>query len=142
MQAQTVTLIVALAGIAGTFGSGFFTQRMARSSQHEQWLRDNRKQEYRELLTSLSTAYMHLEQNGSDSTDLRHHPVRNEAFRTLLDRIFIDQEIKKEEIYEEWSRLWDIHNQGPQSTTDAGRLFKSLTSKLGDMARNDPRKFR
>jgi hypothetical protein len=136
MQDHTFTLIVASLGIGGTLGGIVIGHVLTRSWQREQWLRDNRKQEYRELLTSLSAAYMHLEQNGSDSTDLRHHPVRNEAFRSLGDRIFIDREIKKEEIYEEWRRLWDIHNQGgPQSTTDAGRLFKSLTSKLGDMAR-------
>jgi hypothetical protein len=45
MQQQTVTLIVAVAGIAGTFGSGFFSQRMARKSQCEQWILDQRKEE-------------------------------------------------------------------------------------------------
>jgi hypothetical protein len=54
MQQQTVTLIVAVAGIAGTFGSGFVAQRMARKSQREQWMLDQRKEEWRELLTALA----------------------------------------------------------------------------------------
>lgn len=52
MEASTATLIVAVAGITGTLASGVIAQVMARQSQLEQWLLDNRKQECRELLSS------------------------------------------------------------------------------------------
>jgi hypothetical protein len=44
--------------IVGTCPGAFLSHRFAKSSQREQWILDNRKQEYRELLTTLTNTYM------------------------------------------------------------------------------------
>jgi hypothetical protein len=60
MQNSTITLVVAVVGIAGTLGRVVLGQWMSRSWQREQWLLDNRKQEYCELLSAVSNAHMHM----------------------------------------------------------------------------------
>lgn len=57
MEATTATLIVAALGIGGTLGAPILTQRMSRSWQREQWIRDEAVKEYRELLNALSESY-------------------------------------------------------------------------------------
>lgn len=147
MQDHTFTLVVSAVGMVGALGGIVVGHFLTRSGQHEQWVRDNRKQEFRELLTSLSAAYLHIVQYGSgddrsDSSDLRFHPVRNEAFRALHDRIFIAQEIRKAEIFRKWLRLVDTCNASGHQSLQSPDDFSILTSELVNMALNDPRGFR
>jgi len=108
-----------------------------RSSQHEQWLRDNRKQEYRDLLTSLTTAYLHLVHNWSGGNE---EPV-NEASRVLHDRIFIAQEIRSARIMEEWGAIVTMCKSRPaRDMVKSGNAFSNLTAKLANMALSDPRR--
>jgi hypothetical protein len=58
MQPSTITLIVAVVGIAGTFASGVAIQYLTWRSQRRQWLLDKKTQEYRELIDALTAAYM------------------------------------------------------------------------------------
>jgi hypothetical protein len=50
MQPSTVALIGALVAVVGTLGGGFLGQRMNKGAQREQWVRDKRKEESRELM--------------------------------------------------------------------------------------------
>jgi hypothetical protein len=59
------TLIVSSVGIGGALVGIVIGHFPTRSSQHEQWRRDNRKQEYRELLSCLSDTYLHKVRYGS-----------------------------------------------------------------------------
>jgi membrane protein YqaA with SNARE-associated domain len=56
MPCDTV-LISGAVGILGTTIGAFFTYQFSRKVQREQWVRDTKKQEYRELLTTLTEAY-------------------------------------------------------------------------------------
>jgi hypothetical protein len=142
MQDHTFTIIVSAIGIVGALGGIVAGHFLTRSGQHDQWLRDNRKQEYRELLTSLAAAYMHIVQYGSgdnpsDSTHLRFDPVRNEGFRTLQDRIFIADDIKKAGIREKWERVVDLCNERGRMP-ESMEKFDALTAELARMALNNP----
>jgi hypothetical protein len=88
-----VTLYLALWGAIGPLVGIIAGHFLTRSSQHIQRVRDNRKQEYRELLTALTAAYMHILQYEGSGEDVRFSPVGNEAFRMLQDRIFIADDI-------------------------------------------------
>ncbi len=54
MEQQTVTLVVAGFGIAGTLGGTILGNLFQSHGQHQQWRRDNVRQECRELLSQLS----------------------------------------------------------------------------------------
>jgi hypothetical protein len=55
MDTQIATLIVAGLGIAGTLGGILVGHLLTRSWQQRQWLLDNRRQEYREVLNAVIT---------------------------------------------------------------------------------------
>ena len=58
--------------VIGTLGGVFLGQYYTGKSQRTQWLRDNRKQEYRELLDALAAAHMSLMTNiALDNTAVR-----------------------------------------------------------------------
>jgi hypothetical protein len=79
--------------------SGVIAQVMARQSQLEQWLLDNRKQEWRELLSSLATTFLtmlrhkepHLPQSPEAQSMISN--ARLESARILHDRIFIRSDL-------------------------------------------------
>jgi hypothetical protein len=61
MDQQTVTLIVAGLGIGGTLGGIVVGHVLTRSWQEEQWLLNNRKEEFRELMTALARSFSTIE---------------------------------------------------------------------------------
>jgi hypothetical protein len=109
MQDHTVTLIVAVAGIAGTFGSGFLTQRLAQSSERKQWLRNARKEEFRELLTTLNRSFMTISELPKAGGLMEHRNRRSveeakaHALRVINDRIFIREDVKRDDIMARWA---------------------------------------
>ena len=108
MQDHTVTLIVAVAGIAGTFGSGAFTQWKARSSQREQWLRDRRNEEFKELMTALAMAFgkwgdprYHFKPTTEDDY-FELNDVSTNCLLIIHNRIYIAKLMKPLELNERW----------------------------------------
>jgi hypothetical protein len=117
MQQETVTLIVAGMGIAGTLWGGMSSQLMARKSQRRQWVADNRKQEARELLTALSDASLALaywwaeidtliekgEGINLSSKAAIEFKALNAAFHKIVhDRLFIANDVREAGILEKW----------------------------------------
>jgi hypothetical protein len=103
LHQETATLIVAGLGIGGTLGGIVVGHFLTRSWQQQQWLLDNRREEYRELLNAITTSYMafvHIaEQTGLGTTvspeiTLRAEQSAIDSFRTLRDRILIADEVK------------------------------------------------
>lgn len=135
MQQSTVTLIVAGLGIVGTFGGSMVSQFLTRATTRQQWLMDNKKQEFRELLTALSAAYMKLAQIAAP--DEVHPPelkqqadtLKVEAYRILRDRLYIAEEVAQVGALD----LWDPATHNLQATKDfrtfAGR-FTELQNEL------------
>jgi hypothetical protein len=108
MQQSTVTLIVAVVGIAGTFGSGYFSQRMARQSQHEQWLRDKRTEDCQMLVTSLAKSYLglitHWREGLPQSPETQLELTTNATEFSVLyqDRLFILDPLRKAQLGTKW----------------------------------------
>jgi hypothetical protein len=145
MDAVTTSLIgagVALFGIVSAFGGVLIGQRMARSTQREQWLRDNRKQEYRELLSSLSDTFLLIIKHGTEVKEPGEiannvASARRELFTTLHDRIFIAKEIKGAGIWEKWRAIFGLCSQ-PVQEVEAMEKFSALRDELVQMALADP----
>jgi hypothetical protein len=107
MEPTTATLIVAGLGIGGTFGSGFLAQRMARKSARQQWLMDSRKEEFRELLAVLTKSFATIcdlwDKTGrSEGQDRKLREAGVVALRTIRDRIYISEDMKRLDIYKIW----------------------------------------
>jgi hypothetical protein len=135
MEASTATLIVAVAGIAGTLASGVIAQQMARQAQLEQWLLDNRKQECRELLSSLATTFLTMLRHREP--ELAHSPevhamlsdARLESARMLHDRIFIRTDLERTRILKRWADAmskYDREHDDSKFTSEFGGIQNDL----------------
>jgi hypothetical protein len=108
MQQNTVTLVVAIVGICGTLSGVLLGQWMSQRSQRKQWRMDKRKEEWRELLTTLTHSFATICQLTGpmmvlDSDDQRKlSDAQTIAQTTIRDRIFIAKEVKNLKIYETW----------------------------------------
>jgi len=112
---------------------------LSRMWQWEQWLRDNRKQECRELLSSISTAYMALAKLSARTTsgpavvpgeeEKRTWALVEESYRILSDRIFIAEDVQRLQLGSKWinaTNAVDYHN-------DLTTLSNVYTSILKDV---------
>jgi hypothetical protein len=80
---------------------------LARFWDRRKWINENRKQEYRELLTTLTSACTALIDNAQAvvQTPTEQIFARDEYFkslRVLQDRIFIANEIGKMNLFDRW----------------------------------------
>ena len=85
---------------------------LTRSWQRKQWVLDSKKTEYRELISTLSHSYHTIAKNahlGGMIFSVEQLTDRSEASeagkRVIEDRLFIVEEMRKENIRELWARL-------------------------------------
>ena len=120
MDAITATLIgsgVAAFGIVTAFSGVLIGQRMARNTQRAQWLRDCRKQEFKELLGTLTRSFTTIctkrqymvPQSHEDQIAL--HEAEANALMTIKDRIFIAADVKRLDIYKLWNSAVNEYNR-------------------------------
>jgi hypothetical protein len=113
LEQQTVTLVVAGLGIAGTLTSGPLTQYFARHSQREQWELDKKTEEFRELLDALTVVYLEACETGrlvaigvirNDEGDGELEPTAAEmtAYRLLRNRLFTAIDLEAEDVTRRW----------------------------------------
>jgi hypothetical protein len=108
MDQQTVTLIVAGLGIAGTLGGIVVGHILSRSAQREQWVVDRRHEEFQELIKTLDASILSEVTSNDDSMELTPVERRDKARRTsdffqvLRTRIFTVGDIKRLDIDREW----------------------------------------
>jgi hypothetical protein len=86
--------------------------RLSRSTERRKWLNDCRKEEYKELVTTLTDAGLSLIQfhgpTGEQLSDAKpetiweYRELRYKSLRVLKDRIFIADEVRQMKIYERW----------------------------------------
>jgi hypothetical protein len=122
--AKTVALVLSpfVSGLVAAFAVHFLTQ----SRESEKWILDCKKQEFRELLSSLSDAYIALVKmllplvplDGSDERRLRE--IQADSVRMIRDRIFIAKEIPPNEISNRWLRAMQRYETtlSPQNLHD------------------------
>jgi hypothetical protein len=108
---------------------------IANRNQKKQWVADNKKQEYRELMTALSEAFNAV----LDETvpNVAYGPEEQRAFaraKTKLvtaigDRIFIAQELREMKVLDRWqSVVRDFHKTHDEKAfTDT---FVAITNEL------------
>jgi hypothetical protein len=110
MEPTTPALIgtgVAAFGIVSAFGGVLMGQRMARNTQREQWLKDCRKEEFKELLSVLTKSfavicdgYSAFVQDSATQRAIRDAALL--AMTTIRDRIYIAADVKRLNIYKLW----------------------------------------
>lgn len=106
MQPTTATLIVAALGIVGTFGAPIVTLKMNRAWQREQWMRDERVKEYRELLDALAESMRVVLMRHGDvlpsEDQSRHVEALSNITRVMRNRILIAAEAYQMDIETKW----------------------------------------
>jgi hypothetical protein len=129
--------------LGGVVIGALLTFQLTRSWQREQWLLDNRRQEYRELLSSITGAYIaiaHIAETGavgrtaSPEIELIAERAAIESFRTLRDRILIAEEIEFANSLEEWDTAIQNYRRTHDEHTFAQRFF-SINKVRVKMAR-------
>jgi len=102
---QPDTWNILLAGSGSILGL-FIGAYLSRSWDRNKWLNDNRKSEYKELLTAITTASVSIIKSASEADDFDVRKQANEAntefHRVVNDRIFIASELEEIKIVQRW----------------------------------------
>ncbi|WP_047492314.1 hypothetical protein [Terriglobus sp. TAA 43] len=132
MQTQTVTLIVAGLGITGTLLGSVLSQWMTRRSQHSLWLRDQRKLEWRELLSRLTETFatiVRLENSVLSPEEKQELDAgKMAANNTLEDRLFIAPDVATMGITEAWTKVLNSVRRGALNEADS--RFRDLKADI------------
>jgi hypothetical protein len=130
MQPSTIALIGAVVAVGGTLGGVFLGQRMTKDAQREQWIRDNRKEESRELMIalaeSLRTALM-MYPGAVLNLDQKRLIVEthSNAMRAIRSRIFIVDVILKVDAETKWGLALQAHQQSLDRDA-LGQVFNEI----------------
>jgi hypothetical protein len=104
MQQETVTLVVAGLGIGGTLGGIVVGHLLTRSWQQKQWVLNCRKEEFREVVSAISSAtielmmYIHSQGSRLAQPETLYLDAQRVAAKTLVSRIYVASELKKRDI--------------------------------------------
>jgi hypothetical protein len=144
MYPQAWGLIGVGVGIAGSLSGILLTSRLTRSWQRTQWVSDNKKLEYRELLAALTKAQRLMSAAWSRSelpTVISPKDIdaaieaRDDLWVMLEDRIFIAEVVKNELFVREWERIlhiFEARGNFIEFVDDCARLRESiLNAALG-----------
>ena len=104
--------IVSTFGVGSFFG-GVITQLLSSRQRRKEWVKDNKKQEWRELISTLSQSFHHLKNyslgNGvvaiSGEQEKGLLEADAEARRCIESRLFIAHQIQHENVLERWQLL-------------------------------------
>jgi|ERR1035441_8341026 hypothetical protein len=128
--------------VIGTLGGVFLGQYYTGKSQRTQWLRDNRKQEYRELLDALAAAHMSLMTNialdkkGFILEPRRPGPAEIIAYRVMRDRIFIAREVAQENLAKKWEQAAARFDGQHLCINDLTAQYLEIHDTIVDLALN------
>jgi uncharacterized protein YneF (UPF0154 family) len=118
-----MTVVLAIWGALGPLVGVLVGAWLARSWQWKQWVLENKKSEYRELIGVLSKSYHNLVKNLPETTTAVLGPEEQRALgddwvaglQVIEDRVFIDKEIRAAKIREQW---WDMGDWDLKKTTE------------------------
>ncbi len=129
-------------GIGSVIG-GLVQQYFSAKQRHHEWVKDNRKQEWRELIAVLSQSVHRILQN---MPDLRFDGIIKisgeqekqlleaylEARRIIEDRLFISSRVQSENVLERWQLI-----AGEKDPARILEYWNHLHSALVDFAHKD-----
>lgn len=123
MQPQTITFLVAGIGVGGSV----LTYYLTRFSQEDRLRRDERRQEYRELVKILTKSYMRIISPYDPPIPVIDEALQRQivdakldAFRVLRDRIVIADELKN-------TRIGDIATRWTEAIVNLEHNSDSIT---------------
>lgn len=103
-----VTIVSSLS--VGSFLGGLISQFLSTSQRHQEWVKDNKKQEWRELIGALSQSFHYLKNHspgyglvaisGDQQKGLLEADA--DARRAIESRIFIAPQVYHENVLERW----------------------------------------
>jgi hypothetical protein len=106
---------------------------LSRSWDKSKWERDNRKEECRELIKSISHAATEILDRGSGGTGKAAHEAYLDSLKTFHDRIFIADDVEKQNVYQEWVKAvldLDMHNIDRQAFSDQVEVIREKIIKI------------
>lgn len=101
MDQGMVTLVAAGVGVGGALVGIVIGHFLTRNSQHKQWLLDNRKEEFRQLVSALTEATVehlaYILSQGTSEPEPRSiwMVAQKRAFCAITDRVYIASDIDK-----------------------------------------------
>ena len=113
MQTQMVASWMAILGSlgVGTFIGSLITLHLTSKQRREEWVKDNKKQEWRELIGTLSESFHYLKNYSGYARAIGAEQQKGvleadaEARRVIESRIFIAHQIQSENVLERWQLL-------------------------------------
>jgi hypothetical protein len=137
----SITLLAAGCGVGGVILGHYLT----RSWQLEQWRIDHRREEYRELISSLVAVYTNLHWYPSDAggqMDLRLkiEASKADAIKVVRDRIIIAAEIDEIGALRLWYQAFRLYDsdRSRENWSKLGDAHEQLTKSLVEMALAPP----
>lgn len=130
-------------GIAGTLGGIGLGHLLTRSWQREQWRLDKRREEYRELLSSLSASYSSLNhiydatsarRAITEEISLQAEQAKIDSLRVIYDRILIADDVRHIELLKHWSYAVDEYLKHKDGFAFAQEFF-SITAEIVTLAK-------
>jgi len=128
----------ALLGAAAAILCVLIGHFLTRWSQHKQWLRDRKLEEFRELVSAMTKAIVdtqHLVACGAPDLGeqwQKTFEVQKDALRTLADRIFIRDELESIKFLDDYMKAFedirkdkDIDKFGPRMDAVMNAVIKS-----------------
>lgn len=121
-----------VAGFIGAFGVHLLTQ----SREREKWILDSKKQEFRELLSAISQAYMNTRsvQPGfvmfSDSQNKERHSaifsMQQDSVRLFTDRLFITKDLPLNDLQDSWRKAMEDYSYAQGTVIGPYSHFKNF----------------
>jgi hypothetical protein len=110
MQVLITALFSLIAAIVSGLVAAIVVHRLTRSREHEAWIRNCKKEEFRELMSALSASYaMMLNVYGRGDLALldeddqkRLHSTKADVARVMQDRIYITEDLPLQEMANSW----------------------------------------
>jgi hypothetical protein len=104
------TIVLSIWSAVGSLVGVWFGGHIAQRSQREHWVADNKRQEYRDLLTDITDAYLLVMRNSapmvaySPEEQKERDDAERKSLETVRNRLFINDALEREKIMDLWTK--------------------------------------
>jgi len=142
----SLTQIQAIWNVVGPLVGVFIGAYLTTHIQRKQWLLDNKKQEYRELLSTLTRCFneiseAHMPMVAFSPEDHRRHTAAvKESLAVIRDRIFIARDLEVMKLEDRWTLGLLGLNSVDRDASEFSALFGTLRAEILNAAERALRK--